>query len=652
MKKNKIYITTAIDYVNSVPHIGTAYEKIGTDAIARFYRLLDYDVRFQMGNDEHAANVQKAAKEKGQDPKDYCDQMRPKFEKAWQHLNISYDEFIQTSEPRHHESVSKLFQKIYDAGDIYPKDYEGWYCESCETFFTDKDLEDGKCPNHKTKPEWLKEQNYFFKLSKYTDFLLEHIEKHPEFILPEKRRNEVVNFIKAGLEDVSVSRSSFNWGIPLPIKKDHVVYVWFDALINYITGIGYHDDEKLFAKWWENTTHVIGKDITRFHCIIWPAMLQAAGMALPKSVIGHGFVYLKGEKMSKSLGNVVTPLDVVEKYPEFGSDALRYYLLRGSSFGDDGDFTWDSFIERYNADLANGFGNLVSRTLGMIHRYQSGKISPLKEGASTKDAFALLKEAELVSGQIQKQMNPVIAGDVNFHIVLETLWGYISKVDQFIDQQKPWELAKSESSKEKLSVVMTTLVEAIRLISILASAYIPSAVSKVWQGLGFEDLQNLKDVRLQDVQSIPFIKKEFELASQKLMLFPRIEAVKKEEAPKQAAKKNDSKKADVGLISIDDFFKSELRIAKIVTAEKVEDADKLLKLQVEVGQEKRQVVAGIAEYYSTDDLIGKLVVLVANLKPAKIRGIESQGMLLAAKKGKKLFVVTPDQEIASGAKVG
>lgn len=645
--KNTKYITTAIDYVNSVPHIGTAYEKIGADVLARFYRFLGYDVIFQMGNDEHSVNVQKAAKEHGLEPKAYCDQMRPKFEDAWKKLNISYNQFIQTSDPRHHRSVKKLFQKIYDAGDIYPKDYEGWYCESCEAFYTDKDLVDETCPNHKTKPKWLTEKNYFFKLSEYEDFLIETIESNPSFITPTKRRNEVLQFIKQGLADVSVSRSSFDWGIPLPIAEDHVVYVWFDALINYITGIGYGDDDSEFSEKWDNTLHVIGKDITRFHCIIWPAMLKSAGIPLPKNILGHGFVYLKGEKMSKSLGNVVTPLDVIDQYPEFGSDALRYSLMRGSSFGDDGDFTWDSFIERYNADLANGFGNLVSRTLGMIWRYQKGILQPLPNEATAE--IELLKEAKAVAEKVKKDLDPVYSGDANFHLALEKIWAYITKIDQYIDQKAPWVLAKEKKTKD-LSVVLTTITEAIRSICVLAYPFVPTAVQKVWAGYGF-DFQKIDDLRLDSFSGEPCLKTEFKVKEEKVMAYPRIDTKKKDEKEKMEAKPEKPAKEE-GLITIDDFFKSELKVAKIVAAEKVEGADKLLCLQVEIGADTRQIVAGIASYYTAEDLVGKLVIVVSNLKPAEIRGVKSNGMLLAAKKGKKLVLVSPESEIPSGAKVG
>lgn len=641
----KRYITTAIDYVNSVPHIGTAYEKIGADVLARFYRLSGDEVRFQMGNDEHSSNVQKSAKEKGLDPKVYCDEMRPKFENVWKKLAISNDQFIQTTEPRHHKSVQALFQKIYDNGDIYEKDYEGWYCESCEAFYTEKDLEEGLCPNHKKKPTWLTEKNYFFKLTKYRDFLLKHIKENPNFIVPAKRRNEILSFIESGLEDISVSRSSFDWGIPLPIAKDHVVYVWFDALINYITGVGYGVDDKQFKTEWKNVTHVIGKDITRFHCIIWPSMLQSAGLPLPEQILGHGFVNMKGEKMSKSLGNVVTPLDIIDKYPEFGADALRYSLLRGSSFGDDGDFTWESFIERYNADLANGIGNLVSRTLGMVWRYQNGEING---NHLNQDSELLLGAIVPIIEDIKSKVDPQKAEDAQFHLALEKLWSFISHIDQYIDERAPWALAK-EGKTDELSVVMTTLVEAIRRVTVLASLIVPLGAQKIWQGLGFEQFCDFNELRFETATQTPSYGNSYTLPEKKLLLYPRIQKEEKpveEKAPTKPAKEQDN------LIDISDFGKVELKVATILTAEKVEGADKLLKLQVEVGAEKRQVVAGIAEHYSPESLLQKQVVLVTNLKPATIRGVESHGMLLAAKKGKKLFVVSPENEIPSGAKVG
>lgn len=644
------YVTTAIDYVNSLPHLGTAYEKIGADVYVRWNRMLGQTVRFQMGSDEHSAKVQKAAEEKKLDPKVYCDGMKENFEKAWSALRISHDDFIQTSEPRHHKSVLKFFEKVEAAGDIYQKDYEGWYCESCEAFYLEKDLEEGLCPNHKTKPKKLHENNFFFRLSKYQEALIRHIETNPEFILPAKRRNEVLSFLKQGLEDISISRSTFTWGIPVPRDKGHVFYVWFDALINYITGLGYAENETQFLKDWADTTHIVGKDITRFHCIIWPAMLMSAGLPLPKHVIGHGFVYLRGEKMSKSLGNVVTPMDILKEYPDFGADALRYYLLRTSSFGDDSDFTYDGFIERYNSDLANGYGNLVSRTLGMIHRYQDGVLKPLPNSVLNGEEGSLLKEAETVFEAMTRDFDPVVSGDLNFHSGLEKAMGYLTKIDQYIDRKAPWTLAK-ESKTDELSVVLTTLIEAIRQVSILLSAVIPGATEKAWCELGFGDQNSFLHLTKESLEAVPYLTSEFKLETKKLMLFPRIE--KKEEKVEQPKpEKKTSKTNEAPLIDIEDFLKVDLRVAKILQAERVEGADKLFRLQVELGEEKRQIVAGIAEHYQADDLVGQSVVLVANLKPAKIRGVESHGMLLAAKKGKKLTVVSPLSEIPSNAKVG
>ena len=645
------YVTTAIDYVNSVPHIGTAYEKIGADVLTRFFRFLGDEVIFHMGNDEHSVNVLKSAQAQGLPPKVYCDQMRPKFESVWQALNISYDQFIQTSEPRHCQTVAKLFERIHAAGDIYLKDYEGWYCESCEAYYTEKDLVDGLCPNHKAKPRWLKEKNYYFRLSKYRDFLLEHIDKNPQFILPAKRRNEILSFLKQGLEDISVSRSSFDWGIPLPIEKSHVVYVWFDALINYLTGVEYLTESEKFKTFWPAELHIIGKDITRFHCIIWPAMLKAAGVALPRTILGHGFVYLKGEKMSKTLGNVVTPLDILERYPDFGADALRYYLMRTSSFGDDGDFTWDDFIQRYNADLANGIGNLVSRTLGMVWRYQQGVACAVELG---EVETGILKAAQDVFLEVKKFLDPWESGDVQSHLAIERIWSYISKIDQYIDVKQPWTLAKDAAKKEELSVVMTTLVEAIRLVSILVVPFIPAAAEKIWQAFGFSEFRHFGDLRHADLQVVPFIKKNHKLPEEKLMVFPRIEsrAAASDVVDVQPAVQSQASPVEMGLITFEEFGKVKLKVAKVLVAEKVEKADKLLKLQIELGEEKRQIVAGVAEHYSPEQIVGKNIIVVSNLKPAKIRNVESLGMLLAAKKDGKLVLVTVDGEIPSGADVG
>ncbi len=475
MSQKKFYITTAIDYVNSIPHLGTAYEKIGADALARFMRMDGYQVHFQMGNDEHSVNVLKAAKEKGLEPKVYCDEMRGKFTEIWQKLFISYDDFIQTSEPRHHKASQKLFEVLKESGDVFKGDYEGWYCESCEAFYTEKDLVNGECPHHKSKPKWLKEKNYFFKLSKYQQPLLEYIQQHPEFILPEIRRNEVLGLLKQGLEDISISRAGFPWGIPVPNDPEHALYVWFDALINYLTAVGYGADEKKFQEWWPATIHIIGKDITRFHCVIWPAMLMAANLPLPKTVFGHGFVYLRGEKMSKTLGNVVTPLDVINSY---SPDSLRYYLLRTSSFGADGNFTWEDFIKRYNADLANDLGNVLNRSLGMAKKYFEGKISKGEEKPEDK---LLIEKAKETAAKVRKAMN-YLNGDLDYHLALEAIWDLIGTTDKYIDSSAPWTLKKN-NQEERLKQVLHNVFNSIRLIGMWIFPFMPDTSKKIYQQL-------------------------------------------------------------------------------------------------------------------------------------------------------------------------
>ena len=479
------FLTTAIDYVNSLPHLGTAYEKIGADILARFHRMKGEEVLFQMGNDEHSVNVKKAAEASKLSPKEYCDRMRPRFESAWEKLTLSYDQFIQTSDPAHHKAVKKFFESIFSAGDIYEGDYEGLYCESCEAFYTEKDLVEGLCPQHKSRPRQLKERNFFFKLSKYAPELLAHIEKNPQFILPEIRRNEIVNVIKGGLKDISVSRSGFDWGIPVPSHPKHVVYVWFDALINYLTLIGYTDDPKKFSKWWPADCHIIGKDITRFHCVIWPAMLLSARLPLPRTVFGHGFVYLKGEKMSKSLGNVVTPLDVADLY---GADPLRYYLVRSAPFGDDSNFTWDDFINRYNSDLANGIGNLASRTAGMIDRYFSGKLAPVP----LTDTDKLLTERfPKTLEQISRHLDPWQSGDLFFNRALETIWEWISAIDTYIDREAPWKLAK-EKNEARLSQVLSAVAESLFQITLLLKPFLPTTAEKIWRLFGWNAPSNFE----------------------------------------------------------------------------------------------------------------------------------------------------------------
>lgn len=657
----KFYITTAIDYVNSLPHIGTAYEKIAADAIARFLRMDGWKVHFQMGNDEHSSNVMKEAERQGIPVKQYCDEMRKKFETIWKGLEVSYNDFMQTSEPRHHEGVKK-FLTLLDPKDVESRDYEGWYCESCEAFQTEKDLVDGKCPNHKSTPKWLKEKNYFFLLSKYQQRLLDHYEKHPDFILPVIRRNEIVSLVKSGLQDVSISRAGFPWGIPFPndifspapakpdaglnrgknplsprypsSTENHVVYVWFDALLNYLTATGFGQKKCPGGlPPWPADLHVIGKDITRFHCVIWPAMLMSAGLPLPGTVFGHGFVFLKGEKMSKTLGNVVTPLDIVPKY---GADALRYYLLRESSFGSDGDFTWDNFIKRYNSDLANDLGNLLNRTLGMATKYLNGTIAKPADTKTSEEDKHLRQTVEAVLEKVRMEMDYRKTGDINFHMALAAIWQVVGTADKYIDTSAPWKLFK-EGKTAEISRVLYRVLDTVRNIAILVSPFIPGTSQKIWEQLGLKDFekQTFKDIvwgqtpELQVKEGKP--------------IFPRIEP---------EAKKMETTTATPDLLDIADFAKLDLRIAEVKQAEKVEGADKLLKLQIQVGGELRQIVAGIAQHYTPEQIVGKKVVVIVNLKPAKIRGVESNGMLLAASDDTGLSLVTLDRStIGSGAKV-
>jgi methionyl-tRNA synthetase len=469
---SKFYITTAIDYVNNVPHLGTAYEKIAADAIARFKRLQGFDTRFLMGNDEHSTNVEKAAREQGLDPAAYCDKMAEIFRGVWKRLDISYDDFIRTTEPRHIRGVQALFERIAAKGDIYKGKYEGYYCVSCERFYPEKDLIDGKCPDHKTTAKFLSEDNYFFKLSKYGPPLLEHIRANPGFIVPEIRRNEIVNVIEGGLEDISVSRSSGTWGIPLPIDASQTVYVWFDALINYITGVGYPETNGTFQRYWPADVHVIGKDITRFHCIIWPAMLMSAGVPLPRKVLGHGWVHFQGEKLSKSLGNIVSPLEIADRW---GADSLRYYVLKEVPLWRDGDFTWDLFIQRYNSDLANDWGNLFTRTVSMIHRYREGKLATVEAGDGVGDVIRdALRESRAAVDRYELEG------------AIEAAWTIIRRANRLVEERAPWNLAKDPAKAEELDRLLGTLAVALQHTALLLFPIMPSKAAQVWDTLRLE----------------------------------------------------------------------------------------------------------------------------------------------------------------------
>lgn len=635
------FVTTAIDYVNSPPHIGTAYEKICADVIARFKRLEGEPVFFLMGNDEHSINVKREAQARGLEPHAYCDQMADQFRQIWKSLGISYDAFIRTTEERHAEAVSKLFQRIYENGDIYPSKYSGLYCESCEAFYREKDLDDGKCPQHGSEPKWIEEDNYFFALSRYTEKILKIIEEKRLLILPEIRKNEIMNILHGGLEDISISRSSFDWGIPLPIQPDHVIYVWFDALINYISAIGFGWDEDLFPQFWPADMHIIGKDITRFHCIIWPAMLLSAGLEVPRMVFGHGFVSLKGEKMSKTLGNVVTPMDIVDVY---GPDALRYYLLRDSSFGKDGNFTWENFLERYNGDLANDFGNLLQRVLTMIRRYRSGTI-PTPHTLEEEDE-SLKKDCMALCSDVRTFLDPA-RGDVDFHLALARLWETIRHTNQYIDHTAPWTLQK-EGAEDRLDTVLSSAAESLRIIGAVLSPFLPDAASGLFEQLGLSDRPDKLTPEAPTTwgQIPPGTK-----VRKPKPLFPRILAEeegseppgKPKEKPKEASDKEKE-------VTIDQFDKFDLRAGRILEAERVPNTDKLLKLTVNIG-ERRTIVASIGKAFAPEALQDQTVVVIANLKPVRIRGILSEGMLLAAGTDEALSLVTLSGRVAPGEKI-
>ena len=651
MSKKPYYITTAIAYTSGKPHIGNTYEIVLTDAIARFKRMQGFDVRFQTGTDEHGQKIEEKAAAAGVSPQQFVDGVAEQIKEIWDLMNISYDKFIRTTDGYHEKQVQKIFRKLYEQGDIYKSTYEGMYCTPCESFWTPSQLVDGKCPDCGREVKPAKEEAYFFRMSKYADRLLQYYDEHPEFIAPVSRKNEMVNnFLKPGLQDLCVSRTSFKWGIPVDFDPKHVVYVWLDALTNYITGLGYDADgshDELFKTYWPADVHVIGKDIIRFHTIYWPIFLMALGLPLPKRVFGHPWLLMGGDKMSKSRGNVIYADELVKI---FGVDAVRYFVLNDMPFEGDGNITWELICDRVNADLANTYGNLVSRTAAMARKYFGGELAD--KGAAEPVDAEVKAMAETLRDRVAAKTDEFRIADA-----LGEIFSFLRRLNKYIDETAPWILAREESKKDRLSTVLYNLAEGILIATELLSPFLPETAEKVFALFntaprGYEKLNAFgllaSGTAVSDAETHLFERRAYKDVEAAYAALHAETEPKQPAAQKPAAGKQETEYP--AEISIDDFAKVKMQVAEVIACEKVEKSDKLLKSTVKIGNETRTVVSGIAKFYTPEEMVGKKVVMITNLKPAKLRGILSEGMLLCAEdENGNLALLTPEKAMPSGS---